>query len=173
MEEATTSSGQEDWDDFIHEKESERDILFQDSKSSMRVVETWNVGNAAWYNLRQQQQSSSTDFERYKIAIAKHRESSLVLVIQLMLESPSTMVRRRRLDTDNSKRLPMQDEEKECNQLFVALQDNNMKDIMLDPLQIPLLQIDNNVDGSEAMEKILMDILSFVQKHLHSQVQFG
>ena len=169
----TTSSGQEDWDDFIHEKESERDILFQDSKSSMRVVETWHVGNGAWYNLRQQQQSSSTDFERYKIAIAKHQESSLVLVIQLMLESPSTMVRRRRQDTDNSKRLPMQDEEKECNQLFVALQDNNMKDIMLDPLQIPLLQIDNNVDGSEAMEKILMDILSFVQKHLHSQVQFG
>ena len=90
-----------------------------------------------------------------------------------MLESPSTMVRRRRLDTDNSKRLPMQDDEEECKQLFAALQDVSLKDIMIDPLGIPLLQTDNNVDGVEAMEKILIDILSFVQKHLHSQVQFG
>jgi hypothetical protein len=146
-------------------------FLFQDCNSYMRVVETWHVGNGAWYNLRQQQKKNgSTDLERYKIAIAKHQESSLVLVIQLMVASSSTMVRRRTLDTDNSKRLPMQDEEKECNQLFLDLQDSNLKDVMLDLLGIPLLKIDNDDDGSEAMEKILLDVLSFVQTRLHRQV---
>lgn len=166
------SSVQNDWDDYLYEKECERDILFHDSNSYMRVVETWHVGNGAWYNLRQQhkQKNSSTDLERYKIAIAKHQESSLVLVIQLMVASPSTMVRRRTLDTDNSKRLPMQDEVKECNQLFLALQDSNLKDVMLHSLGIPFLEIDNDGDGREEMEKILLDVLSFVQTHLHRQV---
>ena len=166
------SSVQNDWDDYLHRIECERDILFQDSNNSTRVVETWHVGNGAWYNLRQQhkQKNSSTELERYKIAIAKHQESSLVLVIQLTVASPSTMIRRRALDTGNSKRLPMQDEEKECNQLFLALQDSNLNDVMLDSFGIPLLQIDNDDDGGEAMEKILLDVLSFVQTHLHRQV---
>ena len=81
------------------------------------------------------------------------------------------MVRRREIDTDNRKRLPMQDDEKECHQLYIAIQDSiNLKKDMLDPLGIPLLQVNNDVDGDEAMEKILMDILSFVQKRLHHQV---
>ena len=163
---APSSPGQEDWDDFILKKECERDSLFQNSKSSIRVVETWHVGNAAWYKLRKQK---SADLERYKSAIAKHQESSLVAVVQLMLASPSTMVRRREINAGNRKRLPMQDEEKECNQLYYALQDNNLKD-MLDPLGVPFLQIDNNVDGDEAMEKILIDVLSFVEQHFHRQV---
>jgi hypothetical protein len=33
-----------------------------------------------------------------------------------------------------------------------------------------LLQVDNDDDGDDAMEKVLKYILSFVQKHLHSQV---
>eukprot|EP00986_Skeletonema_menzelii_P014829 scaffold10375_cov123-Skeletonema_menzelii.AAC.1 len=162
----STSPGQEDWDAFLHGKECERDTLFQDSKSSVRVVETWHIGNAAWYNLRH----PAADVERYKIAITKHQESSLVVVIQLMLASPSTMVRRREVDVDNTNRLPMQDDEKECNQLFIALQDNNLKGIMLEPLGIPVLQVDNSADGGKAMEKVLIDILTFVQKHFHSQV---
>ncbi len=81
------------------------------------------------------------------------------------------MVRRREIDTDNRKRLPMQDDEKECHQLYIALQDDiNLKKDMLDPLGIPLLQVDNNVDGDDAMEKISMDVLAFVQKHFHRQV---
>ena len=162
---------EEDWDDFLLKRECERDALFQDSKSSIRVVETWHVGNAAWYKLRQQKSAANTDLERYKIAISKHQESSLVVVVQLMLTSPSTMVRRREIDTDNRKRLPMQDDEKECHQLYIALQDSiNLKKDMLDPLGIPLLQVNNDVDGDEAMEKILVDVLSFVQKRLHHQV---
>lgn len=169
----SSSHGQEeDWDDFLLKKECERDAQFQDSKSSIRVVETWHVGNAAWYKLRQQKSSAANaGLERYKNAISKHHESSLVVVVQLMLASPSTMVRRREIDTDNRKRLPMQDDEKECHQLYIALQDDiNLKKDMLDPLGIPLLQVDNNVDGDDAMEKISMDVLAFVQKHFHRQV---
>jgi thymidylate kinase len=167
----SASPDQEDWDDFLLKKECERDALFQVSKCSIRVVETWHVGNAAWYKLRQQKGNGViTDLERYKFAISKHQESSLVVVVQLMLASPSTMVRRREIDTDNRKRLPMQDEEKECNQLHIALQDDNLKKDMLDPLGLPLLQVDNSVDGDEAMEKVLMNVLSFVHKHLHCQV---
>ncbi len=165
---ATTSSGKEDWDDFLLRKECERDTQFQDSNSSIRVVETWHVGNAAWYKLRQQQKS--TDLDRYKTAIAKHQESSLVVAIQLMLSSPSTMVRRREADADNSRRLPMRDDEQECNQLFIALQNNKLKETLLDPPGIPFLQIDNNTDGGEAMGKVLCACLSFVQAHLHNQV---
>eukprot|EP00984_Skeletonema_dohrnii_P020948 scaffold10353_cov122-Skeletonema_dohrnii-CCMP3373.AAC.2 len=77
----------------------------------------------------------------------------------------------REIDTDNRKRLPMQDDEKECHQLYTALQDNiNLKKDMLDPLGIPLLQVNNDVDGDEAMEKILVNVLSFIQKRLHHQV---
>ena len=77
----------------------------------------------------------------------------------------------REIDTDNRKRLPMQDDEKECHQLYIALQDSiNLKKDMLDPLGIPLLQVNNDVDGDEAMEKILVDVLSFVQMRLHHQV---
>jgi hypothetical protein len=172
---STTSSSspdRKDWDEFLLTKECERDALFQDSKGSIRVVETWHAGNAAWYKLRQQKSAANADLERYHNAILKHQESSFVVVVQLMLASPSTMVRRREVDTGNRKRLPMQDDEEECHQLYTALQDSNLKNT-LDPLGIPLLEVDNSSDGDEAMEKTLMHVLSFVQKHLHRQVQFA
>ena len=164
-----STQGSEDWDDFLLKKECERDAAFSSSTSSIRVVETWHVGNAAWYKLRK---AENADLERYKSAIAKHQETSLVVVVQLMLKSPSTMVQRREVDSDNKKRLPMKDDEQECNQLYNALQENDLKEDILDQLGIPLVRKDNDDDGEDAMEKALIDTLAFVQKHLR-QVQKG
>jgi thymidylate kinase len=120
---STASLNSKDWDDFLLKKECERDAAFKDSKGSIRVVETWHVGNVAWFRLRQQKSAANNaDQERYRIAISKHQESSFVVVVQLMLASSSTMVRRREVDTDNRKRLPMLDDENECRQLYIALQ---------------------------------------------------
>ncbi len=80
------------------------------------------------------------------------------------------MVQRREADADNSKRLPMQDDEQEYNQLFIALEDYKLKETLLDPPGIPFLQIDNKADGGEAMKKVLFACLSFLQTHLHNQV---
>ena len=169
---ATPNAGEhQDWDDRIFRKECERD---QDSSGS-RVVETWHVGNFAWYYLRQKQKyghEAAVDMSRYKNAIAKHQKTNLVLLVQLTLDSSSATVRRREQYSTVRMRLPMQDEEEECLNLYQALQVDNgefVKDVA-ESIGLPVLQIDNRKDGREAMNDVLGEILLFVQQNYYRRV---
>eukprot|EP00956_Cyclotella_meneghiniana_P016537 scaffold26102_cov75-Cyclotella_meneghiniana.AAC.1 len=161
----------QDWDDQIFAKECERD---QESSGS-RVVETWHVGNFAWYKLRQKQKyghEAAVDTNRYKNAIAKHQMKNLVVLVQLTLDSSSVTVRRRGRHSTMRKRLPMHDEEKECETLYQALQADNgefVKDVA-ESFGLPILQIDNRKDGREAMNQVLGEILLFVQQNYYRRV---
>lgn len=105
------TNGGRDWDDFLHQKECQRDSKC----NATRVVETWHIVNAAWYQLRQRRRSiENFDLERYKNSISKPLESSQVIVVQLALSSHSVMVNRREIDGRNKERLPMEDNDKEC-----------------------------------------------------------
>jgi len=161
------TNGGRDWDDFLHKKECQRDSKC----NATRVVETWHIGNAAWYQFRQQQSSmENIDLDRYENSISKHLDSSRVIVVQLALSSHSVMVRRRENDGRNKDRLPMEDDDKECQELYAALQHD--MDILLknvvEALSLPFLRIHNDNDGEEAINRILCEILSFVEKYKHS-----
>ena len=167
----TTSLGEKhDWDGRILEAECQRD----EQSACSRVVETWHCGNAAWCQLRQKQKnditSADVDLERYKHAIAKHQETRLVLIVQLTLGSSSVMVKRRERYATMKERLPMQNEVKECEELYQALQEDNgefISGVASTLLGIPILQIDNEKDGEEAMNEVLSEILVFVQSNYY------
>ncbi|KAL7461480.1 hypothetical protein ACHAXS_001910 [Conticribra weissflogii] len=161
-----TNSGQ-DWDDFLHEKECRRDAKCDVT----RVVETWHIGNAAWYQLRQRQKGrENIDLGRYENAISKHLDTSRVIVVQLALNSHSAMVRRRKNEGKTKKRVPMEDDVKECRELHEALQldmDVLLKNI-LDSLGLPFLRIHNDIDGDEAMQRVLCEAMTFAEKYISS-----
>ncbi|KAL7532921.1 hypothetical protein ACHAXR_004929 [Thalassiosira sp. AJA248-18] len=166
----TNHSEQQNWDDKIHEEECQRD---NNANTGSRVVETWHLGNYAWCQLRQKQnqhgQKAEANLERYKCAIAKHNETHLVLLVKLNLASSSIIVQRRKEDATMRERLPMQDEEKECQDLHQLLQrdnDDSLEDLV-GSLDIPCLRIDNGRDGKEAMNEVLLEILSFVEQNCH------
>jgi ABC-type oligopeptide transport system ATPase subunit len=162
----TSQDEQQDWDDRIHSAEVKRD----EESSGNRVVETWHLGNKSWYQLRERQ-FDHRRLERYTSAVANHRETSLVLMVQLALETPSIMVRRRKQHAKMRERLPMENEEEECKELHQALQGEHTSfHIVARELGIPLLQISNGHDGKDAIEETLRAILSFMQQHYHRQV---
>lgn len=169
----TTSLGEKhDWDGRILEAECQRD----EQSTCSRVVETWHCGNAAWCQLRQKQKnditSADVDLERYEHAIAKHQEPTLLLIVQLTLGSSSVMVKRRKRYATMKERLPMQNEAKECEELYQALQEDNGEFIsgVASNLSIPVLQIDNEKDGEDAMNEVLSEILLFVQSNYYKRV---
>jgi thymidylate kinase len=186
------------WDDLIFEEEVRRDLNAvskneQSSASSSycRVVETWHVGNAKWYALRQGKvigdgdDNSDVDVERYKTAITNHQATSIVLLVNLNIPSSSIMMDRRKAGDDKEEedgtvtasarnRLPLKDEEKECEELYQALQFQSGGSS--DPIvasctcNVPMIQIDNGDHGPEAIERTLKSILSFVQLHSHRRL---
>jgi len=169
----TSEEEQQSWDDRIHKEECKRD---DERRSGTRVVETWHVGNASWYQLRQKQKrQDQISLERYRSAIAKHLEQSSVLLVQLALDSPSVITQRREKDPGMGKRLPMKAVEEECKELHKALQEDidDFLTEVTDALGIPFLRIDNGSNGKESMGQNLREILSFVQRHYYRQVVGG
>eukprot|EP00588_Corethron_pennatum_P026244 CAMPEP_0194327020 /NCGR_PEP_ID=MMETSP0171-20130528/39307_1 /TAXON_ID=218684 /ORGANISM="Corethron pennatum, Strain L29A3" /LENGTH=816 /DNA_ID=CAMNT_0039086811 /DNA_START=115 /DNA_END=2562 /DNA_ORIENTATION=+ len=157
------------WDDRIFLEEVHRDLESSKNISShCRVVETWHVGNAKWYALRQKANGADIDIERYKTAVINHQAASVVLLVNLNLPSSSVMLDRRKAGQEDGltsvqKRLPLKDEEKECEELYQALQ-LDCSDEMLTSSNIPMIQIENGDDGPEAMERTLKSILLFLQR---------
>ena len=168
------------WDKHVHRQECNRDR----ECSVSRVVETWHVGNSAWLGMRLEKAIDNSDLPEitdedwyrlgswYLDAISEHLQRTAVLIVQLALDSPSTTLRRRGRYESMRKRLPMLDEEKECNELQHYLQDK-MEDnlsVLAKNFDIPLLRIDNSNDGDEAMERVLKQIICFVRKNLYRRV---
>jgi hypothetical protein len=160
------------WDVKVHDAECQRDKELDNTKS--RVVETWHIGNAAWYSFREKQKQvrGVSDMNQYKLAIAKHLQKHPVIIIQLTLNSSSVIIERLRSYPTVRKRIPMGDECKECEDLYQCLQEDNISFIkeVVDSFGIPYLQIDNSGDGEEAMKETLTEVLAFVQGHLHRRI---
>jgi len=159
---STTCDERDSWDNTIYDAECKRD---ESSIGCCRIVETWHCGNSAWYQLRQGQ-----NVERYYKAIAKHQETSVVLIVHLKFESSSIMIDRRKKYPSACERLPLEDELKGCNKLFECLQDDVLYESMAKKLQIPILKIDNGTDGEQAMNRSLKEILAFIQIHYKKRV---
>jgi len=82
------------------------------------------------------------------------------------------MVKRRERYATMKERLPMKNEAEECEELWQALQEDNGEFIsgVANTLGIPVLQIDNEKDGEEAMNEVLSEILVFVQSNYYKRV---
>ncbi len=166
-------SGEENsdaWDDLIHRAEVDRDEKAC-AVRSCRIVETWHIGNAKWYQLRQKGKDDNddavVDLTNYRDAVAKHQSSSVVLLINLILDSSDIVMRRREICNDARARLPLADEEKECRDMFQVLQSDQA---LVESFGIPVLNIDNGTDGKDALNHTLRSILSFIQQHSHKRI---
>ena len=164
----------DNWDDLILEKEIQRDLQAS-QRGYCRVVETWHVGNAKWYSLRRSQGndvgiSSTIDIERYKAATSAHEEMSVVLLVNLNISSPGVMLDRRSRDEAPRARLPLKDEEKECSEMFQALQSKDIAS-SFDTIVSASIEIDNGDYGPIAMNRTIKSILSFMQMHYHKRLQ--
>ena len=168
------------WDKHVHRQECSRDAQCFVS----RVVETWHLGNSAWFRMRLQKAIENGDTPGipeedgdrlgswYLDAISQHLQRATILIVQLAVDSPSTTLRRRGQNKSMKMRLPMQDEEKECTELQHYLQDEmggNLTTLAAN-FDIPLLRIDNSNDGDEEMERVLEQILCFTRKNRYRRV---
>lgn len=164
------------WDKHIHAEECNRDVKC----SVSRVVETWHFGNSAWFRMRLQKAIDNGDLpgiteeDRHRLgswyldAISQHLQRTAILIVQLAVDSPSTILRRRGHNESMKRRLPMEDEEKECTELQHYLQED--LSTLAGNFDIPLLRIDNSNDGDEEIERVLRQILCFTRKNSYRRV---
>jgi gluconate kinase len=163
-----TSKGSCSWDDQIFEQECARDHQ-KDSSSTSRVVETWHIGNLAWACLRLEKRNRSENdrkalIARYRAAIQAECQRSLVILVNLEI-SPTVSLRRRHADSTNCLRVPLEEEETECQALYQALQVNAITLMhQVKPDHVPMLTVDNSIDGEEGIQATLKLIVDFVNE---------
>lgn len=151
----SNNSVDESWDGRIHAAECDRDK----ASSASRIVESWHFGNEAWYRLRH----NGENHPRYTEQVAS--VSSLVLRIHLSLPSHRAVLGRRKKYPVAMTRLPMEDEEKECRDLFDTLQELDEYD------GVPCLVVDNATDGDDAIREVLKSCASFIKRYSFLRVK--
>ncbi len=167
-----SSSCKDEWDDLILQKECERDLA--SSQGGCRIVETWHGGNAAWNYFRRKNVLTQKDFrstvlQQYLDAMAKHVESTSVLMILLSIDSNNTIINRRLKDQRATQRLPLQDEREDASDLL-CLNDQDFYEYMSKATSIPLLIVDNTEHGEEAIQSTLKLILNFILENAFRRV---
>ena len=91
-------------------------------------------------------------------------------MVNLILPSSTVVIDRREKYPSIRKRLPLHDEVPECNHLFEYLQNEQLYKLMSKDHTIPMLTVDNGVDGPTAIDRILTSILDLIQMHYTSRV---
>jgi thymidylate kinase len=162
------------WDDRIYYEETTRDHQQLENGSSQRsrVVETWHVGNLAWALMRREAQPGTSLKDRRALvdnartAIREHQKESVILFVHLSISVEACLSRRKA--PENSRRIPMDDERKECLELHKTLEEKGLDLLQteLEDLSIPLLVIDNSQDGELAIEDSARRIVRFVHENL-------
>jgi thymidylate kinase len=162
------------WDDRIYYEETTRDHQQYENENSpsSRVVETWHVGNLAWALMRKETQpgASLKDkkalVDKVKTAIREHQKESVILFVHLSINVEACLSRRQA--SENSSRLPMDDEQKECLDLHKNMEEKGLDLLQTDlkDLSIPLLVLDNSQDGTSAIEDSARRIVRFVHENL-------
>ena len=162
------SKNAKSWDNRVHAAEIARDL----QSFSCRVVETWHIGNLAWAITRATKHPSFMSEEwidlsnRAKDAIRHHQLEANVLLVHLTVVVDA--MHRRRKRTENVKRVPMTDDQIECQELHSAL-DEWVVDFLvqedLKDLGVPNIVIDNSLDGDKAIEATARAIAHFVREN--------
>lgn len=134
-----------------------------------------HVGNLGWALLRKQTQAAggkANDIEeeelvkRAKEAVLAQCATRVVILVHLHVSQESTL-RRRQKDSRNCRRVPMKNEEAECNELYDLLDASVEKHlIILKELGIPTLVIDNSKDGDDCLDATTAKIIKFIHKHV-------
>ena len=141
-----------------------------------RVVETWHIGNLAWALQREIPGSMLTaedneETRQYLIEKTRHaiqvEQSKGRQVIAIYLDvSAESMIRRRSNKHYETSILPFEDEVASANHLYKTI-GQRVKSLLqnkneLGDLNIPLLCIENNNDGVEAINNTLSKVLKFL-----------
>ncbi len=183
----TDNADVKSWDDTIYWAECQRDEQ-STRENCFRVVESWHIQNAAWCQMRQSQNlergekkvddgklesltSSTNVLGRYYDAIAKFQKTSDVLMVHLKLDSATKIMERRKMYASARQRLPFQDEEEECKNVYVSLQNKAFYKNISKSCEIPCLLVDNSFDGQEAMNQTIKKILLFIHRQMYRRVQ--
>jgi hypothetical protein len=164
----------------VSDAEIDRDNdVDDDSCSAMggRIVETWHIGNLTWALFRRKTNDGAVDDEslspeditndivrRTNSAIARELPRKNVLLVHLRI-SPEDSVRRRRTNTENAQRSPMEDECDECIQLHRAL-GVDLEEYLIsvkNELGIPLLIVENSTDDD--VDGTSRRIVYFINQH--------
>jgi shikimate kinase len=155
------------WDDFIYQEEVNRD-----ASSSSRVVETWHIGNLAWARMRKEVDRSESPLhdghahltDRTRLAIHQQLARSSILFVHLSVSAETSV--RRRGDEASVKRLPMVNEQTECEELYSFLEERGVELLreFSDP-RIPVLTLDNSRDGGVAIDEAARLIVDFVNRN--------
>jgi thymidylate kinase len=156
------------WDDRLYAEERKRDKL---NPTSSRVVETWHVGNLSWALMRKMVKADKKSpgdrnqmVERAKDAIEEHSQVASILFVHLSIENSA--IRRRRRLPGNAQRLPLENEEEECEELHSALDIHGLELIRELHGEIPILVLENSVDGDIAIEENARRIVRFINVNL-------
>ena len=162
------NNGIDAWDDLIHSEEMKRD---KESEGICRIVETWHVGNLKWYQLRRLKEKddkmNNANELRYSKAIEEHQQISFVLRVHLNLASSKVVVSRRNQYSSNRERLPLKREAIECEEMFQLFGYDNASE----SVEMPVLVVDNGLDGDGAIASTLKEIMRFVLKHYYKCVK--
>eukprot|EP00435_Cladocopium_sp_Y103_P061912 s223_g23.t1 len=153
---------QKAWDDVLHQAEVARDQERM-STSTSRVVETWHLGNFVWALTRRPEQHGDL-LKRAEDAIQQEQEATIVLLVLLKI-NPATMVRRRA--TFQTSALAFQDEEADASKLAKATGEKldqmlGEHDFCFRHGKLPVLKLDNNQDGEEALNDTVDAIVDFI-----------
>jgi hypothetical protein len=81
--------------------------------------------------------------------------------------SAETSVRRRGVYPDNIERLPMEDEEADCQEMHDVLDTHGIELLNeLADLNIPVLVLENSNDGKDAIDEASRRIVEFVNQNI-------
>ena len=157
-----------DWDSLVYSEERKRD----EQANLCRVVETWHVGNLAWALQRNESTVANTNElqkelrETTQKAIVDELSKNVAVLFVYLDVTPETMVTRRNKDQENKTRLPMNDEFTECKRLHQVLGMEGIS-IMNDlkHLNIPILKVQNNLTGPDAICEITRSVISFIAEN--------
>jgi hypothetical protein len=162
------NNGIDAWDDLIHSEEMKRD---KGSEGICRIVETWHVGNLKWYQLRRLEEKddkmNNANELRYSKAIEEHQQTSFVLRVHLNLASSKVVMSRRNQYSSNRERLPLKREAIECEEMFQLFGYDNASE----SVEMPVLVVDNGLDGDDAIASTLKEIMRFIHKHYYKCVK--
>ena len=143
----------------------------------MRRFESINLylkisGNLAWALQRGNSEDGLKEdmkmilIEKAAKAIKEDQKRHQVLIVYMNVSSETTVRRRKNPDFITSQ-LPFDDEVEESNRLHDAL-GPGVKQMLancehLRDLSVPILEVENNEDGTEFIEAAALNILNFIQ----------
>lgn len=181
------SSSKKSWDERIFEAEKIRDEQALPNHGS-RIVETWHIGNLAWAQLRLNNARAQNDnpnndddtttttsssdageehYQRAKAAIQQEMSTRRCVVAVHLTIRPEDSIRRRKLDAQNTTRLPLSAEEEahECTIMHQALEVGGRENLtrLQAELEFPVLVVDNSVDSNLGATR--RKIVNFIQSN--------